>query len=80
MQNFMAFLDFSGSKFIEADFRDTMFYDKTLVCYCEFEDIANFKGSTFDRNSIFINLHFAETLISREQTSKKGSNGINPNS
>ncbi|VVB72009.1 Pentapeptide repeats (9 copies) [uncultured archaeon] len=45
--------DFSCSKFMEVDFRDTMFYDKTMFCYSEFKESANFSGATFDRNANF---------------------------
>lgn len=57
--------NFSGSKFIRADFRGTMFYDKTMFCYCEFEENANFKGATFDRNSIFYqSVFFGDAIYS----------------
>ena len=55
--------NFSNSKFIEVDFRDTMFYDKTMFCYSEFKESANFSGATFDRNANFYGSAFCGKAI-----------------
>jgi uncharacterized protein YjbI with pentapeptide repeats len=55
--------NFSNSKFIEVDFRDTMFYDKTMFCYSEFKETANFSGATFDRNANFYRSSFCGKAI-----------------
>lgn len=50
--------NFSGSRFIKADFRDAMFHDKTMFCFCKFVENADFKGATFDRNCLFYGCTF----------------------